>query len=374
MALLATRSIDPAERGAWLRLIRTRRVGPHSFWSLLDRFETAQAALAALPELSRQGGAKQPLQPFAADLAEQEYRTLRDLGGHLLVAVDGVFPPLLRQINDPPPVLSVRGNPDLLARPSVAMVGARNASTNGQRFAAALAQSLSAEGFSLTSGLARGIDAAVHHATVEDGQTVAVVAGGVDIIYPREHGELHQHLIDRAVVVAEMPLGMQPTARHFPHRNRIIAGIAVATGGVEAAKRSGSLIPARYAADFSREVCAVPGNPLDPRAAGTNQLLRDGAALVCSAQDVLDCLPPVQTLHEPKTVKPGAQPLTKLADDDVHAARDSLLKCLGPTPCSIDELFRECQVPARLGAAALVELELGGTVERTAGNLVCRLI
>ena len=374
MTLLATRSIDPAERGAWLRLIRTRRVGPHSFWSLLDRFETAKAALAALPELSRQGGAKQPLQPFAADLAEQEYRALRDLGGHLLVAVDGVFPPLLRQINDPPPVLSVRGNPDLLAQPSVAMVGARNASTNGQRFAAALAESLGAEGFSLTSGLARGIDAAVHNATVEDGQTVAVVAGGVDIIYPREHEELYQHLIDRAVVVAEMPLGMQPTARHFPHRNRIIAGIAAATVVVEAAERSGSLITARYAADFSREVCAVPGNPLDPRAAGTNQLLRDGAALICTAQDVLDCLPPIQTLHEPKTVKSGAQPLTKLADDDVRAARDSLLKCLGPTPCSIDELFRECQVPARLGAAALVELELGGTVERTAGNLVCRLI
>ena len=374
MTLLTTRAIDPAERGAWLRLIRTRRVGPHSFWSLLDRFETAQAALAALPELSRQGGAKQPLQPFAADLAEQEYRALRDLGGHLLVAVDAVFPPLLRQINDPPPVLSVRGNPDLLAKPSVAMVGARNASTNGQRFAAALAQGLGAEGFSLTSGLARGIDAAVHNATFEDGLTVAVVAGGVDIVYPREHGELYQHLIDRAVVVAEMPLGMQPTARHFPHRNRIIAGIAAATVVVEAAERSGSLITARYAADFSREVCAVPGNPLDPRAAGTNQLLRDGAALVCSAQDVLDCLPPLQTLHEPKTVKTGAQPLTKLADDDVRAARDSLLKCLGPTPCSIDELFRECQVPARLGAAALVELELGGTVERTAGNLVCRLI
>ena len=374
MTLLTTRAIDPAERGAWLRLIRTRRVGPHSFWSLLDRFETAQAALAALPELSRQGGAKQPLQPFAADLAEQEYRALRDLGGHLLVAVDAVFPPLLRQINAPPPVLSVRGNPDLLAKPSVAMVGARNASTNGQRFAAALAQGLGAEGFSLTSGLARGIDAAVHKATFEDGLTVAVVAGGVDIVYPREDGELYQHLIDRAVVVAEMPLGMQPTARHFPHRNRIIAGIAAATVVVEAAERSGSLITARYAADFSREVCAVPGNPLDPRAAGTNQLLRDGAALVCSAQDVLDCLPPLQTLHEPKTVKTSAQPLTKLADDDVRAARDSLLKCLGPTPCSIDELFRECQVPARLGAAALVELELGGTVERTAGNLVCRLI
>ena len=156
-------------------------MGPHSFWSLLDRFETAQAALAALPELPRQSGTKQPLQPFAADLAEQEYRALRDLGGHLLVAVDGVFPPLLQQINDPPPVLSVRGNPDLLAQPSVAMVRARNASTNGQ--------------------------------------TIAVVAGRVDIIYPREHG------VDRAVVVAEMPLGMQPTARHFPHRNRIIAGL-----------------------------------------------------------------------------------------------------------------------------------------------------
>ena len=254
------------------------------------------------------------------------------------------------------------------------MVGARNASTNGQRFAAGLAQNLSAQGLSLTSGLARGIDAAVHRATVAQGMTVAVVAGGVDIIYPREHGELYEELVNNAVVIAEMPLSMQPTARHFPHRNRIIAGIAAATVLVEAAERSGSLITARYAADFSREVCAVPGNPLDPRAAGTNQLLRDGAALVCSAQDVLDCLPALQTLHEPKPLKTSTQPLTKLSDDDVRLARDSLLKCLGPTPCSIDELFRECQVPARLGAAALVELELGGTVERTAGNLVCRLI
>lgn len=374
MTLLSTRTVEPAERGAWLRLIRTRRVGPHSFWSLLDRFETAQAALDALPDLSRHGGARKPLQPFAAELAEQEYLGLRGIGGHLLVAVDAVFPPLLRQIDDPPPVLSVRGNPAILSAPSVAMVGARNASTNGQRFAAGLAQNLSAQGLSLTSGLARGIDAAVHRATVAQGMTVAVVAGGVDIIYPREHGELYEELVNNAVVIAEMPLSMQPTARHFPHRNRIIAGIAAATVVVEAAERSGSLITARYAADFSREVCAVPGNPLDPRAAGTNQLLRDGAALVCSAQDVLDCLPALQTLHEPKPLKTSTQPLTKLSDDDVRLARDSLLKCLGPTPCSIDELFRECQVPARLGAAALVELELGGTVERTAGNLVCRLI
>ncbi len=374
MTLLSTRTVEPAERGAWLRLIRTRRVGPHSFWSLLDRFETAQAALDALPDLSRHGGARKPLQPFAAELAEQEYLGLRGIGGHLLVAVDAVFPPLLRQIDDPPPVLSVRGNPAILSAPSVAMVGARNASTNGQRFAAGLAQNLSAQGLSLTSGLARGIDAAVHRATVAQGMTVAVVAGGVDIIYPREHGELYEELVNNAVVIAEMPLSMQPTARHFPHRNRIIAGIAAATVVVEAAERSGSLITARYAADFSREVCAVPGNPLDPRAAGTNQLLRDGAALVCSAQDVLDCPPALQTLHEPKPLKTSTQPLTKLSDDDVRLARDSLLKCLGPTPCSIDELFRECQVPARLGAAALVELELGGTVERTAGNLVCRLI
>ena len=166
MTLLSTRTVEPAERGAWLRLIRTRRVGPHSFWSLLDRFETAQAALDALPDLSRHGGARKPLQPFAAELAEQEYLGLRGIGGHLLVAVDAVFPPLLRQIDDPPPVLSVRGNPAILSAPSVAMVGARNASTNGQRFAAGLAQNLSAQGLSLTSGLARGIDAAVHRATV----------------------------------------------------------------------------------------------------------------------------------------------------------------------------------------------------------------
>ncbi len=373
MSFSSPRLIEPAERGAWLRLIRTKRIGPHSFWSLLDRFDSAVEALAALPDLSLRGGAKNPLTPFSSDLAEQEYRQLRSIGGSLLTAADTVYPPLLRQINDPPPVLSVLGQTDQLARPAIAMVGARNASTNGARFASKLAEGLAAENFSIVSGLARGIDAAVHASTVKTG-TVAVVAGGVDIIYPREHGDLYRAIVEDSVVIAEMPFGMQPTARHFPHRNRIIAGMSAATVVVEAAHRSGSLITARYAADFSREVCAVPGNPLDPRAEGTNQLLKDGATLVCEAQDILDCLPSIDELHEPSPQQSQPRTLTKLSDDDVRKARDALLKVLSPTPCAIDELYRECQVPARLGAAALVELELGGIVERTSGNMVCRLI
>ena len=373
MNLISPVTVEPAERGAWLRLIRTKRVGPHSFWSLLDRFETASAALDALPELSRSGGAKQPLQPFGSDLAEKEYRGLKEIGGNLIIAADAVFPSLLKQIDSPPPVLSLLGDPQMLSRPAIAMVGARNASTNGARFAGQLAKGLGEEGFNIVSGMARGIDAAVHASTIELG-TVAVVAGGVDVVYPREHQDLYQALKSKAAVVAEMPLGMQPTARHFPHRNRIIAGMASATVVVEAAHRSGSLITARYAADFSREVCAVPGNPLDPRAEGTNQLLKDGASLVCSVQDVLDCLPPQHDLRETEGPAMTSKRLANLSDDDVRKARDVILKFLSPTPCAIDELLRECQVPARLGAAALVELELGGTIERTPGNMVCRLI
>lgn len=373
MSYAFPRLIEPAERGAWLRLIRTKRIGPHSLWSLIDRFETALEALAALPDLSMRGGAKNPLEPYSSQAAEQEYRALKEMGGSLITAADTVFPVLLRQINDPPPVLSILGNPDLLPRPSIAMVGARNASTNGARFAAKLAEGLAGERFNVVSGLARGIDAAVHAATVKTG-TVAVVAGGADVIYPREHNDLYRAIIEHSVVIAEMPLGMQPTARHFPHRNRIIAGMSAATVVVEAAQRSGSLITGRYAADFSREVCAVPGNPLDPRAEGTNQLLKDGATLVCETQDILDCLPEIDELHEPAPLQTHPKTLMKLSDDDVRKARDALLKVLSPTPCAIDELYRECQLPARLGAAALVELELGGIVERTAGNMVCRLI
>lgn len=373
MSYYSPRLIEPAERGAWLRLIRTKRIGPSSFWSLMERFGNAVDALEALPELSIRGGAKNPLVPFSSDLAEQEYRKLRALGGSLITTADTVYPPLLRQINDPPPVLSILGNTENLPRPAIAMVGARNASTNGARFASKLAEGLAAESFSIVSGLARGIDAAVHASTIKTG-TVAVVAGGVDVVYPREHNDLYRAIVEHSVVIAEMPFGMQPTARHFPHRNRIIAGMSAATVVVEAAHRSGSLITARYAADFSREVCAVPGNPLDPRAEGTNQLLKDGATLVCSAQDILESLPSLDDLHEPPGRSQHPKILTKLSDDDVRNARDALLKVLSPTPCAIDELYRECQLPARLGAAALVELELGGIVERTAGNMVCRLI
>ena len=283
--------LSPTERLAWLRLTRTENVGPVTFHQLIARFGTAAAALEALPEIVRRGGRAKPLAVFASSEAERELEAAERLGAHLVAQSEPDYPPALAAIEDAPPLLTMKGRKELATRRGVAVVGARNASANGRRLAHDVAAGLGEAGLIVISGLARGIDAAAHQGSLGTG-TLAVLAGGIDAIYPEENRSLHEAIAERGLLVAEMPVGTVPQARHFPRRNRIISGIALGVLVVEAAERSGSLITARFALEQGREVFAVPGSPLDPRAKGTNRLLRDGATLVESADDILRELAP----------------------------------------------------------------------------------
>ncbi|WP_461307895.1 DNA-processing protein DprA, partial [Albidovulum sp.] len=276
------------DRLTWLRLIRSRRVGPVTFWRLLEEHGSARDALAALPDVARAAGLTS-YEPFSEAAARREIRDGRRLGAHLLCRGDPLYPALLAQIPDAPPLLWVLGHPELLARPAVALVGARNASSLGTRMARKLAEGLGAAGYVVVSGLARGIDAAAHVAALPGG-TVAVMAGGADAVYPAENASLAAEIRARGAILSEQPIGMSPLARHFPLRNRIISGLARALVVIEAAAQSGSLITARAALEQGREVMAVPGHPFDGRAAGCNMLLRDGATLVRNADDVIAAL------------------------------------------------------------------------------------
>ncbi len=302
---------------------------------------------------------------------------LRRIGGRLVCWGEPLYPCALAAVEDAPPVLSVLGLAELLARPMVAVVGARNASANGRRFARSLAAALGEGGLVVASGFARGIDASAHLGALDSG-TVAAVAGGVDFVYPEENRGLHEALTRQGAIVAELPLGSEPKARHFPRRNRIISGMALGVVVVEAAARSGSLITARYALEQGREVFAVPGSPLDPRCRGANDLLRHGAVLTESAEDVLSQLgpalqgkaPPPRPPMLPLDPMPGRKPAgaaEPIADED---GLGMILEMLGPTPVAVDELVRQCQLTAAAVATLLLELELAGRVERHPGNLV----
>jgi DNA processing protein len=365
---MLVRDLPPAERRDWLRLYRSENVGPIAFRQLLRRYGDAAAALAALPELAKRGG-KRGFKVFSQADAAAELARLDALGARLICLCEGDFPALLREVEDAPAVLAVRGHPHLWNRQVVAIVGARNASFNGLRFAEDLARDLGQAGAVVVSGLARGIDTAAHKGSLATG-TVAVMAGGVDVCYPAENQGLYDRIREAGAVISELPPGVQPQARHFPRRNRIVSGMAFGTVVVEAALRSGSLITARLAADQGREVFAVPGSPLDPRAKGTNDLLRQGATLVESAKDVLDALLR-RPLSEPS--KEGEDSLAKHSENteiETEAAREMLLRQLAPVPTSVDEILRGCQLSAPAILAALLELELAGRIERYPGNKV----
>ena len=348
---------------------------------MLRRFGSARAALEALPRLARRGERARTVTATTRAAAEAELTALHRLGGGLLCWGEPGYPNALAQIEDAPPILTVLGQTEWLARPMMAIVGARNASANGRRLARELAAGLGQSGLVIVSGLARGIDAAAHLGALETG-TTAVVAGGVDIVYPEENRGLYDALRRQGAVVAELPLGSEPQARHFPRRNRIISGMALGVLVVEAAARSGSLITARYALEQGREVFAVPGSPLDPRCRGANDLLRRGATLTETAEDVLTQLGPlVQGALPPRPLMPTPVPVEErwapdaprggagapTADED---ALDMILERLGPTPVAVDELVRQCQLTASSVASLLLELELTGRVERHPGNLV----
>jgi DNA processing protein len=360
-----------------LRLIRTETIGPISFYAMLRRFGSARAALDVLPRLARRGERSKTVTAPTRAEPEAELAALGRAGARLVCWGEPGYPSALSAVEDAPPVLIVLGEAATLQRPMIAVVGARNASANGRRLARDLAAGLGQGGLVVVSGLARGIDAAAHLGAIETG-SIAVVAGGVDVVYPAENHGLYDALAHRGAVVAELPLGIEPQARHFPRRNRIISGMALGVVVVEAAARSGSLITARFALEQGREVFAVPGSPLDPRSRGCNDLLRQGAILTESAADVLSQLGPQLRGAEllrpvPAVAVAPAPPLpapaaAKPAADD--AGLDLVLERLGPTPVAVDELVRQCQMSAAAVATLLLELELAGQVERHPGNLV----
>ena len=366
---------NDAERLDRLRLIRSENIGPVTFRELLTRFGSAEAALEALPTLAKRGGRKRALRVATRQQATKELDALVRHGGQMLHINATDYPPLLATIDDAPPVLSVIGHPSLLLRDCVGMVGARNASTNGKTLARRFATEIGRAGPTIVSGLAMGIDAAVHDGSLDTG-TVAVLGGGVDVIYPRDNTALYHEISRRGAIVSEMPFGTVPQARHFPRRNRIISGLSRAVLVVEATQRSGSLITARLAADQGREVMAIPGSPMDPRAKGPNKLIRGGAALVESPDDVLmllNELPPAQLDAGPETGFEPAMPSTP-NDAELTEARRLVLDRLGPTPAPVDDLAADLGLPMGILATVLLELELAGRLERSAGNRVCAVI
>lgn len=361
----------PRDALSRLRLIRTAGVGPVAYRQLLARFGDADAALAALPRLARRGGGEPPRVADAA-LVHREADRVAQLGARYLFLGTPAYPPLLAEIDDAPPVLVVRGDAGLASRTSVALVGARNASAAACRFARGLAHEIAAAGVPVVSGLARGIDTAAHHGalgTIGDGGTIGVIAGGIDVAYPPENADLHEAVATRGLLLAEQPPGTEPRARHFPYRNRIISGLSAGTVVVEAVEKSGSLITARLAGEQGREVMAVPGSPLDPRTAGCNALIRDGATLVRSAADILELIRPFAGNVRAPAARYDAPP----PDDATDADRRAVTDLLGPVPVLIDELIRQAKRPPAIVQTVLLELELAGRVERHAGGRVSQV-
>lgn len=356
-------SIDALDR---LRLVRTESVGPITYRRLLDRFETPSDALAALPDLARMGGRSAPLRVPTEAEVEREFAALTRLGGEFLFLGGSKYPAYLAELPDAPPVLAVLGDASLLSARSIGIIGARNASGNGLRFAEQLAAEL-AGSLAIVSGLARGIDAAAHEGAMRTGRTVAVIAGGLDVPYPPENADLQKRIAEAGAVVAEAPLGTAPIARHFPKRNRIIAGLTLGLVVVEAAARSGTLLTARLANEAGREIFAVPGAPLDPRSKGGNELIRQGAHLTETAADVLSALP--ATIGARGKSLPGfseGAPAWASPPDSaavIAAARRDAPALLGAEGLDVDELARRCQLSMAAMQAVILELELGGLVE-----------
>jgi DNA processing protein len=364
-------ALTDAQRLAWLRLIRSENVGPATFRSLINHFGSAQAALDALPNLSQRGGAARAIRIASQAEAEDEMAATIRLGATFVGMGEPHYPPWLKHGDAPPPLIAVRGESQHLTSPAVAIVGARNASVAGRKMAAMLAHGLGQAELVVVSGLARGIDSAAHEAALTSG-TIAVFAGGVDVIYPSENDSLFQRILDaNGCAISEMRLGWEPRARDFPRRNRIIAGVSLATIVVEAAERSGSLITARFALEQNREVLAVPGSPLDPRAAGSNGLIKQGARMVTEVADVIEAIKPMLA-HPPETT-PAAlsapashEPVGEPEDSD----RQKVLEALGPTPVEVDEIIRFTGLSARVVTVVLLELDLAGRIERHTGQRV----
>ncbi|WP_299930143.1 DNA-processing protein DprA [uncultured Pelagimonas sp.] len=371
------------DRVSWLRLLRSRRVGVSTFWRLLSEHGDAQTALDALPDVARSAGV-QRYEACPEGVVLAELKAARARGAKLVCHGDPFYPIELAALSDAPPMLWVVGDPAALKRPMVALVGARNASSLGLRMARSLAGGLAQAGYQVVSGLARGIDTAAHVETVETG-TVAVMAGGVDVLYPSENTRLAEEIAHKGgALVSEQPIGLQPMARHFPMRNRIVSGLSRAVVVVEAAAKSGSLITARYALDQGREVLAVPGHPIDARASGCNILIRDGARLVRNAEDILEALPPREPDVQPDLPGfeepagnsavtpevPEGPPPPQRSLRETAALHLQILERLGPSPVAEDQLIRDLGATSGRVSPVLTDLELDGKVERKPGGFL----
>ena len=365
------------DRLNWLRLLRSRRVGIATFYRLLAEHGTAQAALDALPEVARAAGVDD-YRPCPEPVVIAEMRAARAARARLICRGEPAYPAALTELDDAPPLLWAIGDTGLLRRPLTALVGARNASSLGTRMARKLAADLGSAGHVVVSGLARGIDTAAHAAALETG-TIAVQAGGVDVVYPAENADLAAKIAETGLRLSEEPMGLQPQARHFPRRNRIISGLCRAIVVVEAAAKSGSLITARTALDQGRDVFAVPGHPFDARAAGGNMLIRDGAMLIRGAADVIDALRapapagPAPQLDLPAAPEPPAPGPAARPAAETARLHQQILERLGPSPVAEDQLIRDLAAPATTVAPVLLDLELKGSIQRQPGGLLARL-
>jgi len=351
------RALSFSEKRDWLRLSRTPRVGPVAFRDLLTRYKTAEAALTALPNIMRR---KESLIP-PIEAIEAEMEQSEQMGVQIFAACEPDYPAYLRAVDPCPPLISLLGRADILHKPCVAIIGSRNASAIGQRFARQIAGELGAAGYTITSGLARGIDASAHSAALSTG-TAAVLGGGVDHIYPRQNTELYQAMAEQGALISESPLGYRATARDFPRRNRIISGLSMGVVVIEAAERSGTLITARYALEQNREVMAAPGSPLDPRTKGCNRLIQQGAALIENVDDIIACL---ESIRPPQMMEPvesynQAEFNWENAQDDIDKAKTTIANLLSPTPTPRDEIIRHSGVSTAIATAAMLEMELSG--------------
>ncbi|WP_031194017.1 DNA-processing protein DprA [Mesorhizobium sp. L2C066B000] len=362
--------LSDRQRLSWLRLIRTQNVGPASFRELINRFGSAEAALEMLPELMISGGAKRIMRIPSVEEAEAELDAASENGDRFVGIGEADYPPMLKNMDNPPPLIAVKGEAAVFRLPAVAIVGARNASLAGIKMARMLAADLGRDGYVIVSGLARGIDTAAHQGSLSTG-TVGVLAGGLDVPYPPENIGLCEDIAERGgAVISEMPFGWQPRAQDFPRRNRLVAGAALGLVVIEAAQRSGSLISARLAGEMGRLVFAVPGSPLDPRCAGSNGLLKDGATLVTEAADVSGAIAPLAGTRTRSIAPPEKAPDFSATPPPGEDERSGVLEALGPTPVGVDEIIRHTGLNAAQVSMVLLELDLAGRIERHAGGNV----
>ena len=367
-----TRLLNDEQRLNWLRLIRSDNIGPATFRELINHFGGSAAALEALPEFSKRGGGRRTLKLSSLADAEAELKLAKKAGAMLIALGEPDYPAWLAAIDAPPPLIYAKGKLELMQQPMVAIVGARNGSAIGQKFTRMLSADLGREGFVVVSGLARGIDTAAHIPALERG-TIAVLAGGINSVYPPENEDLQKEIGKRGVLISEMPVAYKPRAKDFPRRNRLVSGVSVGVVVVEAAKRSGSLITARLAGEQGREVFAVPGNPLDPRAAGTNKLIQDGAGLVTSVEDITVVLAPILGRSFESSDSIGtfeASPESPIIMDIDQSDRERVISALGVSPVDIDEIIRATRLQARQVQIVILELDLAGRLERHGNQMV----